>query len=213
MIILFDLDSTLSKIEGFDEIARKKGVYDQVAKITAETMEGNIPFSDAFARKLDILKPSISDALWLSKEYEKHFEDGAENLVKKLKEKNINVGILSNNLDIVIKKIGNYLNLDGELCIGVKAHHDKHGEYIGLDASDPLTKDGGKGEVIKSFKLKRSKLVFVGDSKGDMDAGDYADLFIGYGGVVARDKVKKNAKYFANNMNEVSKFIENFLGN
>jgi len=209
MIILFDLDSTLSTIEGFDEIGRKKGVYEEVVAATQKTMDGDIPFAEAFANKLQILKPSQKDVLWLVDLYKKSVEKNAYETVKKLSDmKDIKVGILSNNLDIAVKEFGKFLSLSEDLCIGVKAAFDDQGEYLGLDEEDPLAYDGGKGKIIEKIKKQTSeKIIFIGDSKADMDAGVFSDLFIGYGGVIERDKVVRNAPHFAHNMNEVLKII------
>jgi len=116
MIILFDLDSTLVTIEGFDEIARKKGVYEEVAAATQKTMDGDIPFAEAFANKLQILKPSQKDALWLVDLYKNNLEKNAFETVEKLSElKDVKVGILSNNLDIVVKEFSKFLSLREDL--------------------------------------------------------------------------------------------------
>lgn len=228
MIVLFDLDSTLVKIEGFDEIARRKGIYDRISDITTRTMNGEMPFANAFAQKLAMLAPSRSDAKWLVELCFVHLEDSAIDTIKILKQnKNTKVGILSNGLDIVVKAFGKKHGFDENFCIGVKAHFDEMGNFIDLDQSDPLTRDGGKGEVIKSIKSKLSKsnsssrsrfiggeipsgdekVVFIGDSAGDMEAGKSAHLFIGYGGVVERKMVVKGAKYFARSMTEVYDLI------
>ena len=47
-LICFDMDSTLIQAECIDELARRHGVYDQVAAITASAMRGEIDFKESF---------------------------------------------------------------------------------------------------------------------------------------------------------------------
>lgn len=210
MIVLFDLDSTLVRFEGFDEIARRKGIYDKVSEITMRTMNGEIPFASAFAEKLALLAPSKSDAKWLVELCGKHIEEGMLDTIAELKNsKDTKIGILSNGLDIVVKEFGEEHGFNTNYCIGVRAMFDENGDYMGLDPSDPLTTDGGKAEIIKKLKNKNNnKIIFVGDSAGDMEAGKYADLFIGYGGIIEREKVILGSSYFAHNMNDVLRIIK-----
>lgn len=212
MILLFDLDSTLTDIEGFDEIARQKGIHKPIAEITRRTMDGEIPFTEAFASKLQTLSPTKDEIRWLVELYKDHFVEGAIETINKFsKYPNFKIGILSNNLETAVKPIGRFLGLDMELCIGTKSFFDEFDNYLMLDTDDPLTRTGGKGVVIESLKQKNNdKIIFIGDSVGDMIAGDYTDLFIGYGGVTIRPKVKDHAKYFAKTFSEVENIIINF---
>jgi phosphoserine phosphatase len=45
------MDSTLIKEEVIDELAREKGVYEQVAAVTKEAMEGNLDFDSALRKR------------------------------------------------------------------------------------------------------------------------------------------------------------------
>ena len=49
-LICFDMDSTLIQAECIDELARRNGVYDEVAAITASAMRGEIDFKESFTR-------------------------------------------------------------------------------------------------------------------------------------------------------------------
>jgi hypothetical protein len=45
-VIFFDCDSTLTTIEGIDELARLKGQYDHIADLTRRAMDGEIKLED-----------------------------------------------------------------------------------------------------------------------------------------------------------------------
>lgn len=208
MIILFDLDSTLIKIEGFDEIGARKGIRNKIAEITKKTMDGELPFAEAFAQKLNILSPNLDDVEWLIEKCEDHIETNAIETIESLKQNGVKVGILSNGLEKVVKAFGQKYGFDMDYCIGLFANFDTEGNFAGLSSDDPLTKDDGKSTIIKSIKnSKNDKIIFVGDSAKDMEAGKNADLFVGYGGVVEREKVVRNAEHFAHNMSEVLEII------
>ena len=58
-LIVFDCDSTLSSIEGIDELARVKGqsIFEQVAELTHAAMNGEVPLDEVFSRRLAIIQP------------------------------------------------------------------------------------------------------------------------------------------------------------
>lgn len=57
-IICFDVDSTVIKEEGIDELAEFCGKGQEVANLTREAMGGSMTFQEALRRRLDIIKPS-----------------------------------------------------------------------------------------------------------------------------------------------------------
>lgn len=54
-LVVFDMDSTLIRIEIIDELARAHGVYDDVAAITANAMAGGIPFEESLRLRVSKL--------------------------------------------------------------------------------------------------------------------------------------------------------------
>lgn len=46
-------------------------------------------------------------------------------------------------------------------------------------------------------------MVLIGDGATDLEACPPADAFIGYGGNVIREVVKKNSKWFVTDFNEI----------
>ncbi len=60
-LIVFDCDSTLSSIEGIDELARVKGqsIFEQVAELTHAAMNGVVPLDEVFTRRLAYRPPPM----------------------------------------------------------------------------------------------------------------------------------------------------------
>ena len=56
--VFFDCDSTLTTIEGIDELARMQGKEAEVAALTRQAMEGKIALETIYARRLRLLRPT-----------------------------------------------------------------------------------------------------------------------------------------------------------
>lgn len=72
------------------------------------------------------------------------------------------------------------------------------GDFAGFDASEPTSRDGGKPAVVQSLIDANgySPMVMIGDGATDMQAKPPADVFIGFGGIVEREKVRDGADWF-----------------
>jgi phosphoserine phosphatase len=55
-IVFFDMDNTLVEMETIDEMARKAGVYREVARITEKAMRGDLDFEEALRQRVAMLK-------------------------------------------------------------------------------------------------------------------------------------------------------------
>lgn len=56
--IVFDLDSTLVKIEGLDWLAKHKNKGREVSILTKKSMEGKIDFHESMIKKMKLISPS-----------------------------------------------------------------------------------------------------------------------------------------------------------
>lgn len=57
-VICFDVDSTVIREEGIDELAKFCGKGEEVARLTKEAMKGSMTFQDALRLRLNIIQPS-----------------------------------------------------------------------------------------------------------------------------------------------------------
>ncbi|XP_018357642.1 PREDICTED: phosphoserine phosphatase isoform X2 [Trachymyrmex cornetzi] len=83
------------------------------------------------------------------------------------------------------------------------------GEYAGFDETQPTSRSGGKGEVIRRLKEEKGFkiVVHVGDGSTDLEASPPADAFIGFGGNVIRENVKSRAQWFVTNFDDLVKCL------
>ena len=56
-LIFFDCDSTLSTIEGIDELARLKGKELRVGLLTQKAMDGELDLQEVYGKRLRAIKP------------------------------------------------------------------------------------------------------------------------------------------------------------
>ena len=87
-IIIFDCDSTLSSIEGVDELARVAGeeATQEIEKMTAQAMEGTISLESIFAKRLEIIQPSTDSVSKVGQLYIDTVEPSAKQVITTLKD-------------------------------------------------------------------------------------------------------------------------------
>lgn len=202
MLVLFDLDSTLVSIEGLDWLAAKKGFGEQVKLLTEKSMNGDIPFKEAFFQKANILAPSVEDMHLLSKEYCQNLVPGVKDTLNALKKYGCKVGIVTSNFRQAVLPIAKLLGIRTELIYANDIIFDPKGAYLSMDINNPLADNGGKAKIVQ--KIKAESIVFVGDSVTDLDVKPFVELFIGFGGIVERPVVKQSADAYVTDKNMLS---------
>lgn len=75
----------------------------------------------------------------------------------------------------------------------IHIHMQMHviGEYAGFDETQPTSRSGGKGEVIRRIKEEKgfNIVVHVGDGSTDLEASPPADAFIGLYNIYLRNRL------------------------
>src|SRR5512137_330586 len=84
-LIFFDCDSTLTAIEGIDELARLKGQYDHIADLTRRAMDGEIKLEEVFAARLDLLRPTRADLHHIAEAYRETLVPDAKETIDALR--------------------------------------------------------------------------------------------------------------------------------
>ena len=84
------------------------------------------------------------------------------------------------------------------------------GEYVGYDESFPTTRNLGKNEIIREWKeaLLPERVIMIGDGISDLETKPDVDLMVGFGGVVAREKVKEGADLWLTDFNDPKRIFE-----
>lgn len=102
-LFAFDMDSTVIQQEVIDELARVHGVYDEIARVTKEAMEGSLDFAQALRKRCALLKGlpiSAFDTVYSSLT----LNDGVKELLHDLKKKNVLTCIFSGGFTHILNR-------------------------------------------------------------------------------------------------------------
>lgn len=209
-LIIFDCDSTLSAIEGIDELARVRGpkVFAEVEAMTHAAMEGKIAVEDVFARRLAIIQPRRADVDAVGRQYVERVEPTALATINQLKAAGWTPVILSGGFRQIIEPLAAYLGIARIEAVDLR--FDAAGNYLGFDEKYPTTRSGGKPERIAELKreLAPVRTVMVGDGVSDLETREEVDLFVGFGRYTERAKVKAESHAFIHSLADLPALLK-----
>lgn len=185
-----------------------KGVENEIIPLTQKAMSGEVPLDEVFGKRLAIIQPSQSDLERLGELYIETIVSGAEEIIQKIYEKGKSVGIISSGYELPLWMLAEHLDIPEENVYGNTIFFDAWGNYTGFASDNPLTKENGKVEIIKTLQEARPML-YIGDSISDLKAEPYVDLFIGYGGVTIRPQVKEKSQVYITDQS--FSFLERYI--
>ncbi|MCY9529212.1 MULTISPECIES: HAD-IB family phosphatase [Paenibacillus] len=163
---LFDLDGTITKKEILPIIAKEVGLYEEIRKLTEDTIKGVIPFHESFLKRVELLKEipvktvqDIVSSVPLNEKIVQFIEDNRDNSY-----------VVTGNLDVWV----------GSLCerIGVKSYTSRAEVEDGYITK--VTAVLEKGKVAKDFV---GKIVAIGEGNNDAEMIKEATIGLAYGGV------------------------------
>jgi len=213
-LMFFDCDSTLSSIEGIDELARARGpeVFAEVVALTDAAMNGEIPLDQVFPKRMEIIRPDQKTCEEVAAKYIETVTPGAVELIEELKRDGWIPVIISGGFEPLIRPLARFLGIDH--VEAVPLYLDETGEYAGYGMDYPTTRNMGKNEIIREWKaaLLPERTGMMGDGISDLETRTDVDVFIGYGGVVARPLVQKNSPYWLTHLSDVSGIMKTLGG-
>jgi len=195
-VICFDCDSTLSRVEGIDELARRHGLFDEVAALTDAAMNGELALEEVYGRRLDMIKPDQAAMAWLADLYIAEMVEGVGETVKTLLDNGKQIHIISGGLRQAILPLAALLGIAEEHVHAVDVLFDDNGVYQDFARQSPLAVSGGKARICRRLRMHHSSLVMIGDGKTDLEAKQAGAYMIGFGGVVNRPLVRQQADVF-----------------
>ncbi|ENN71727.1 hypothetical protein YQE_11649, partial [Dendroctonus ponderosae] len=194
--VCLDVDSTVIREEGIDELAKFCGKGDEVAALTAQAMSGAMSFEQALHWRLNIIRPSVTQVKDFIKTSPLTLTPGVKSFVDLLHNRIIPVFLVSGGFSSIIAPIAEQLKIPMTQVAANRLMFFLDGEYAGFDESQPTSRSGGKGVFIEQLKetCGFKHLVLIGDGMTDVEACPPADAFIGYGGNIIRPEVRAKAK-------------------
>ncbi|KAG7211136.1 hypothetical protein KM043_010461 [Ampulex compressa] len=204
--VTFDVDSTVIREEGIDELAKFCGKGDEVSELTRRAMQGNVTFERSLGMRLDIIRPTLSQVQEFLAANPPKLTPGIESLMRDLRARQKELFLISGGFRRLIEPVAARLGIPSENVYANRLKFDAAGEYAGFEEKEPTARSGGKAEVIRRLKEERAlrRVVHVGDGATDAEAAPPADLFIGYGGNVVREAVRSRSPWYVLDFGELS---------
>jgi phosphoserine phosphatase len=205
-VVIFDCDSTLSRVEGIDELARLAGAQLNVAALTDRAMNGDAPLDSIYAHRLALSNPTRSQVERVRRIYRETVVADAREVIAALQGLGRKVFVVSGGLIEPVRDFGVWLGVPRERIYAVDMEYDQlagewwryweqpggqnpHANYLAIKRT-PLTGAGGKGAVIDRIRGRHpGRALLIGDGASDLEALAHVDLFVGFGGVVYRDRI------------------------
>ncbi len=210
-LIFFDCDSTLSTIEGIDELARLKGKELRVSVLTDKAMNGELDLSEVYGKRLKALRPSLAQLKAVEDLYARTIVPDAPEVIHALQFLGKEVFIISGGLVDAVRGFGRRLGVAPDHIRAVELEYNElsgewwryhepqaqqqktYLEYV----EGPLTESSGKTQIIDDLSRGRAgRRMMIGDGSSDLATKPHVDLFVGFGGVVARERVRRESDIF-----------------
>ena len=187
-LVVFDLDNVIIDGEAIDEIGKLANVEDDIAEITEKAMQGEIDFETSIKERVQLLEGTSIE------EIEKVAEElplmpGACETIKCLKDKDVDVAIISGSFDVVADKVKDKLGVE---TVYTNSFTVEDGKLTG-EVTGPLV-SGSKLDVLKGYVedagITLDEVVAVGDGANDISMIESAGCGIAFN---AKDSVKEIA--------------------
>ena len=188
--VLFDCDSTLSAIEGIDELASER--RDDVARLTDAAMRGEIPLEEVYGRRLRLVQPTRRAINALAQDYVARLVPDAAQTIAALRCAGVDVRIISGGLKPAVLAVATAVGIPATHVAAVDISFDDTGSYVDFDGESPLAFTGGKRVAIERWHIDHPAMM-VGDGTTDLEARPVVDLFVAFAGVVERTNVVQAA--------------------
>lgn len=188
--VVFDCDSTLSSIEGIEDLAA--GLEDEIRALTDRAMDGELPLEDVYGARLELIKPSREAVERIGQRYVETALPNARELISALQALGKRVAIVSGGLLQPVRALALHLGIPAAEVDAVGVFFEPGGAYAGFDVDSPLARAGGKLEVLRELEAGEGALppvALVGDGATDLEAAPACARFIAFGGVIRREAV------------------------
>ena len=196
--VYFDCDSTLSSIEGVDQLLQfaDPDLRQDIAVLTDQAMNGTLPLAEVYETRLSKLAPSRDQLNAVGEHYVRNLVPDAKETIMALQALGKHVGIVSGGLLIPVQRVAQHLGVPLDYVHAVPLLFSSDGRYRDFDRESPLWRNGGKVPVVKEAPDNHKPMVFVGDGITDLETMPHVGRFVGFGGVVAREVVRDGADYW-----------------
>ncbi|WMN06951.1 phosphoglycerate dehydrogenase [Marivirga arenosa] len=209
---IIDFDSTLTRVEAMDLLAtislqglpQKEAAEKRIKELTDLGMNGEISFRDSLKERLLLLEAHeahLSPLIdLLKKQVSKSFERNKDFFNKYAE----SVYVISSGFKEYITPIVTELGIKESHIFANDLLFDDQGKVNGFNEENPLSRDGGKAEIIRKLDLD-GDIYVIGDGHNDYEikAAGLANKFYAFTENVSREKVMEKADHIAPSLEEI----------
>jgi phosphoserine phosphatase len=166
-LIVMDVDSTLITDEVIDLLAERAGCADEVAKVTAAAMRGELDFAASLRERTAFLA-GLDESVLASVRSSLRLTTGAETLIGTLRRLGYKCGLVSGGFTQVIDPLAASLGID---YVAANVLEIAAGKLTGK-VLDPVIDSEGKAAALRRFAahagVPLSQTVAIGDGANDL---------------------------------------------
>ena len=187
-LVVFDLDNVLIDTETIDEIAKIKGIEEEISDITLQAMQGKIPFETSIRQRVKKLEGiSISD---IDEAMDKiSLNPGAVETATELKKQGYKIAIITGSFDVIALKVKELINADYAFYNTLEVDDGK----LTGEVSGPLitqNKVDVLRQLVDEIGITLDECATIGDGANDLEMIKNAKIGIAYN---AKPILKENA--------------------
>lgn len=206
--IVFDVDSTLSGIEGIDWLAARRGreVEAWSAALTERAMNGKIPIEAVYSERMKKVRPGRAEIEELGQIYIERIAPGAKEVLTELQANQIETVMVSGGLREAILPLAKELGIDQRRVYAVSVYFDADGKYSGYEEQSPMTRQHGKRLTVRDMDL-RGPILAVGDGMTDSEIKPVVDSFAAFTGFTRREPVIRQADFVVESFDQLRTLV------
>ncbi|WP_417492443.1 HAD-IB family phosphatase [Maricaulis sp.] len=203
-LIAFDIDSTLLRVESLDtaiEAALSRlpdatEARERLHDFTNGGMTGRIALRDSLEARLKLAALDRSSVIAMAEALRKRVTPGMPALLRQLREQGDDVHAISGGFADLLEPVLGDLGFRRSEIHANRFLFDGD-EVSGLDPDCPLSRNGGKAEILNRISTHADTTIIVGDGMTDFEAFEQgaADRFIGFGAIAQREVVLAAAEW------------------
>ena len=178
-LLQLDVDSTFIQQEAIDLLAAKAGVLEEVARITAVAMRGELDFAQSLVARVALLQGLSEDSI-TQVQQEITLTDGAADLVALLHQKGHCVSLVSGGFTNILQPLVEELKIDFYRANTLEVVDGQlTGKVLGA-----IVDRAAKAEALREFSaacgVELSNTIAIGDGANDLDMMNIAGISIAF---------------------------------
>ncbi|WP_455645015.1 phosphoserine phosphatase SerB [Methanosphaera sp.] len=192
-LVVFDLDNVLIDTETIDEIAKIKGIENEISDITLQAMQGKIPFEESIRQRVKKLE-GIS-----TEEIDEALKDiplnkGAVETASELKKQGYEIAIITGSFDVMAERIKEEIGADYVFCNILEVENGK----LNGEVSGPLVTQNKVDvlrQLVDDIGITLDECAAIGDGANDLEMIKNAKIGIAFN---AKPILRENADFEIN---------------